>query len=293
MNIQPIYGDVTRKVLAGNIAANRRQMMHSLRKMASGQNILSAGDAPADLAMSERLRSLISRYDAAIGNTENAVSYLKTSDGFLQSMQDSVGRMQELAVAANDGTKSDADRQLLSLEFNQLKEGINSITGGSSPAGSFNGKALFQGDSISLAIGPEAGNVMNLTAPDLTTGSSAVIGKDSGGQDIMWASVVAGEADGGIGISTQSSAASSVEVLAGATDYLSRIRAERGAEEARLGHTVGALRQAHVNAVSVESGIRDTDAAREMINLVKYRSLSAVGERLLAGQLAGRHIATA
>jgi flagellin len=279
--------------IVGRIGVNRKNMLSSLDKLSSGMKINSAGDSPSGLAMSERLRSLIGRYDAAVTNADNAVSYLQTSDSFMQSMQNTVGRMQELAIAANDGTKSDTDRKLLAEEFEQLKTGLTDVTDGASPLGSFNGKALFQGNSMEVAIGPESGETMSFAELDLTSSSSASIGKDHNGQDVAWSSVVTAENGGGISIATQAGASDSIEALSMANDYLSSARAVGGAEQERVSQTIQGLRQAQVNSVSAESGIRDTDIAAEMINFSKYQAMTLLGNKMLAGQISSRFLTQA
>lgn len=284
----PVYSSI-----AGKVSFNRGGMLSSLTKLSSGLKINTAGDSPSGLAMSERLRSLIGRYEAAIDNSENTVSYMETSDGFMQAMQNTFGRMQELAIAANDGTKSDADRQVLSAEFEELKASITDITSGSSPLGSFNGIALFQGDSVSVAVGPGVGEEMSLENPDLTFESSAETGIDHNGAGITWSSVVTPAADGGISIATQAGAADSIQALSSANDYMSRTRAVLGAQQQRVLQTLGGIREAQVNSVIAESGIRDADIALEMINFFKYQAMTNIGYNMLSGRTAGGLLAVA
>jgi len=56
-----------------------------------------------------------------------------------------MGRMNELAIMANDGTKSFTDRQNLQKEFEQLQKEIQRITSGATAAGRFNNVFLFRG----------------------------------------------------------------------------------------------------------------------------------------------------
>lgn len=296
MSIEAIsaYSAAAYSSIAGMTAVNRKGMLSSLNKLSSGMKINNAGDSPSGLAMSERLRSLIGRYDAAIDNSNNAVSYLETADGFLQNVQNTLGRMQELAVSANDGTKSDADRQVLAAEFEELKTSITGITSGESPLGSFNGIPLFQGESISVAVGPEHGEEMALSSSDLTVSSILETGEDHTGAAMTWAAVVKPEGDGGLSITTQAGAAGSIEALSAANDYVSRTRAVMGAQQQRVLQTIEGLRSAQVNSVIAESGIRDTDVAQELISFNKYQAMTGIGYNMLAsGRQAGSVLAVA
>lgn len=116
-----------------------------MSKLSSGLRINRAGDDPGGLAISERLRVQYRNSAAAASNVENKINYLQTVDSWLQKMQDMMHRMGELAVMANDGTKSDVDRMNLQREFVQMQKEIQRITSGNTAAGKFNGLYLFRG----------------------------------------------------------------------------------------------------------------------------------------------------
>ncbi len=291
MMIQPIsaYGNSALFSLAGTHAATTSQLHRSLGKLASGLAILTAADSPSGLAQSERLRALIGRYGAAVSNVENAISYTNTADSYLQTAGDMVGRMQELAIAANDGTLSDVDRQALQAEFQQLQEGVQDISSGASAMGQFNGNPLFQGETVTIGVGPDAGQTMTLSPIDLTVDSTTVIGQDSGGNPVVWSDIISTDGTG-LDISTQQSAQQAVEALPMATDYISQTRATLGAQQSRLTHNLEGMRGAQVNAVSTESRIRDTDMVKELINFYKLLNLGNLNRRILGtatGQILG------
>lgn len=274
--------------IAGSIAANSARYTRSLRQASSGLRLATAGDGPADLAISERLRSEFRRDDAAVGNAENAISYLSTSDAYLQNIQNMTDRMGELAVLANDGTKSDVDRSALQAEFSALQNGIADITSGSNPLASFNGKPLFQGQSIASEIGPEGAQTITINSPDLTTTSLGVIGTNPGGGALTWGNMLSGS----VNISSQANASSAVNATSMAGDYLSGVRATQGAQYARLLHTVSGLRSSQDNVLTTESRIRDMDMATAATDLSRYRSLTILGRTILGNQT-GNILATA
>ncbi len=261
--------------IAGKISVNTAKAKVAMTNIAKG----TASAVASDLAMSERLRGMILRSDAAISNMENAVSYSDVSDGYLQNIQDTVGRMQELAISANDGTKTDTDRLALQAEFSQLKDSIGSVASGSSPLASFNGQALFDGKTVSTAIGSEPGQIMDFSAIDLTNNSQQVVGKDSNGSDIKWGEMMSGA--GSLDIASQGGAQNAVSALSQASDMLSGIRATRGAEKSRIESSLSGLRDSQLNTIASESRIRDVDVAKEMVNLVKFMTLGKTGSAML------------
>ena len=137
-----------------NYTTNVSGLRDSMSKLSSGSRIQNAGDDPSGLAMSERLRVQTRNTSAAAGNVENKLNYLQTTDSWMQKIQDMLGRMGELAVMSNDGTKSETDRASLQQEFAQMQEEIVRIT---DDAGKFNGLMLFDGSAITQQVGADGG----------------------------------------------------------------------------------------------------------------------------------------
>ena len=292
-----------------NSVANMRQ---SMSKMSSGLRIMSAGDDPAGLAMSERMRSQIRNSSMAAQNIQNQQAYVRTADSWMQKIHDLLHRMSELAVASNDGTKTAVDRSNLQAEFAQMQEEIIRITSGSLARGKFNTKNLFQGGSHTIQIGADPGQWfcgselrldrfadvdIGSTATNFSCGQfkldengNAIVDSSAPGvaglTQVNWSMVLAigGQAGRpwGIHISTAAGAARAGAFIALAVDHLSRQRAVIGAEASRLGQTLDGLRTYQENIMSAESQIRDVDMALESTNFAKYQILTQVGTAMLA-----------
>ena len=72
-----------------------------MEKLASGMRINRAGDDASGLAVSEKMRSQIRGLIQAEKNTENGISFIQTTEGFLQESQDVIQRMRELSIQAS------------------------------------------------------------------------------------------------------------------------------------------------------------------------------------------------
>jgi flagellin len=283
-----------------NSVANMRS---SMGKLSSGLRITTASDDPAGLAMSERMRSQIRNSTQASANIQNSQAYMRTADSWMQKIQDMLHRMNELAVASNDGTKTDADRANLQVEFEQMQEEISRITNGSLARGKFNTQNLFDGtNALVTQVGADPGQLFCGTALDLDQSSEAVIGEDvyidfSCGQfvkgdsidSITWGEVLKRAdptgilgADSGLSISTQAGAMMATSYVKAAVDHLSEKRAIMGAEASRLGHSLEGIRNYQENIMGAESQIRDTDMALESTNFMKHQILTQVGTAMLA-----------
>jgi len=263
-------------------------MRKSMSKLSSGLKIEGAGDDPAGLAMSERLRAQFRNAAAAGTNIENQISYLQTSDSWLQKIHDILGRMAELAVAANDGTKASTDRNNLQQEFKQMQLEIRRITTGTSAAAKYNGSALFQGETKKLQVGPDYGQDFTSSSIQLTAGMTTASTTDRIGQwstsggatgSVSWGSIINTSK---VSISVQSLAGRAVGKINVGIDYISTKRALVGAQQSRLTHTLEGLRSYEDNIRASESRIRDVDIAKETTAFSKYQILTQIGTAMLA-----------
>ncbi|MDD4734538.1 MAG: flagellin [Kiritimatiellae bacterium] len=309
-----VYNNSTAFGVWKHYNANVSSMRSSMSKLSSGLRINFAGDDPAGLAISERLRMQYRNTAAAATNVENKINYLQTADSWLQKIHDMLGRMAELAIMANDGTKSQVDRDNLQKEFRQMQDEISRITSGATSAGKFNGLYLFRGgngvalmtgdqvygsgdarNSVYLQVGPDSNMVfkeepINLTATNFAVmGSYAkysygsanmtLLGSGGGPTAVRWASIICGA---NLSISLQSCAQSAVDKLNLAIDYVSSKRAVLGAEMKRMEQTLGGLRNYEENARATESRIRDVDVALETTQYSKYQILVQIGTAMMA-----------
>jgi flagellin len=268
-------------------ANNVQSMRGSMSKLSSGMKIQSAGDDPAGLAMSERLRAQARNSAAAANNIENEISYIQTADSWLQKVHDILGRMTELAIAANDGTKDSTDLGNLQQEFSQMQKEVTRITDGTTTAAKYNGKAMFQGEERTIQVGPDYGQEFTLSSIYLQSDASAAIGQYDAGTiaasmnlTVTWGELI--NASSGLSIAVQSAAGTAVAKLNVGIDYISQKRAVLGSQQSRLNHTLEGLRNYEDNIRGAESQIRDVDVAKETTEFSKYKILTEIGTAMLA-----------
>jgi len=85
-----------------------------------------------------------------------------------------------------------------------------------------------------------------------------------------------------IDVSTQAGANSALNTIDAAIDQVSGQRADLGAVQNRLQHTINSLSVASENASAAESRIRDTDMAKEMTSFTRSQILQQAGVSMLA-----------
>ncbi len=162
---------------ANLLGASSQRLSQSLARLSSGSKINSPADDAAGLAVSMNFTAQIGRADAAGNNVANATSFSQTQDGYLQQVSNALNRMSELAVQAQDVTKSDSDRTLYNQEFQTLATYINGVG-----AKDFNGVSLFSGSDLNVTSDSEGGTFQmkgissdfGVSGTTTTTTSSAV-----------------------------------------------------------------------------------------------------------------------
>ena len=109
------------------LGITQSEVTKSIEKLSSGQKINRAGDDASGLAVSEKMRSQIRGLNQAERNIQNGVSFIQTTEGYLQETQDILQRIRELAVQSSNGIYSDEDRMQIQVEVSQLVDEVNRI----------------------------------------------------------------------------------------------------------------------------------------------------------------------
>ena len=146
---------------ANNLNTSSNALAKSLSRLSSGSKIIAPSDDAAGLAVSSRLESQLKRLDAAINNVVNAVSFTQTQDGFLKTIDKAFRRMSELAMFAQDSTKSASDLTLYSQEFVQLQDYVSQ-----SVQQTFNSVKLFSATPLAVTI-DSSGTTFDMAPIDL------------------------------------------------------------------------------------------------------------------------------
>ena len=114
---------------ANSLKENQSNLAKSLMRLSSGERIVNPSDDAAGLAVSSRLNAQVRRLEAAQNNVVNAVSFTQVQDGYMQTIDNALRRMGELAMLARDQTKNPRDRALYDQEFQQIMEYVNDTRG--------------------------------------------------------------------------------------------------------------------------------------------------------------------
>ncbi|MBR4083465.1 MAG: flagellin [Lachnospiraceae bacterium] len=229
----------------------------STEKLSSGYKINRAADDAAGLAISEKMRRQIRGLTQASENAQDGISCVQTAEGALNEVHDMLQRMNEIATQAANGTNMDEDRGYLDQEIQQLKAEITRTAGDTT----FNEKVLLTTQSIDLQVGTEAGKKITINLKGMDATSIGV---------------------GSVSVASSTSAVNALASIQGAIKSVSSLRADLGAVQNRLEHTINNLDNVVENTTAAESQIRDTDMASEMVKYSNNNILAQAGQAMLA-----------
>jgi flagellin len=243
----------------------------SIEKLSSGLRINRAADDASGLAVSEKLRSQIRGLNQAERNIQSGVSFIQTTEAYLQETQDILHRLRELSVQAANGIYSAEDRMQIQVEVSQLIDEINRIASHAQ----FNGMnmltgrfALEGGATMQFQIGANMDQNERVYIGTMTAESLGLQG-------------VQGSTDS-ISISTPEQANLTIGLLDSALRSVSKQRADLGAYQNRFEMASVGIATAAENLQAAESRIRDVNMASEMVDYVKNQILVQAGTAMLA-----------
>ncbi len=263
-----------RQLKFNNLAADK-----DMEKLASGYRINRAGDDASGLAVSEKMRAQIRGLTMAGSNAQNAISFIQTAEGYLQESQDVLQRIRELAVQASNGIYSSEDRMQIQVEVSQLVDEINRIASHAQ----FNGMNMLTG-RFARATGE---NVITASmwfhiGANMDQRERAYIGTMTAqGLGVQSSNGLTSTATF-ISISTPDKANQVIGVVDNALKIVSKQRADLGAYQNRLEHTMKGLAVGAENLQAAESRIRDADMALEMVSFVRDQILVQSATAMLA-----------
>ncbi len=237
------------------LVGTSERLQKSMERLSSGYRINRAADDAAGLAISEKLEAQIGGLDQAQRNAQDAVSLVQTAEGSLNEVHSMLQRIRELAVQYKNGSLDDNARNSIQNEVNQLASEIDRI----GAQAQFNGIHLLDGSAtVSFQVGANDGEQIGITFLNLASGV-------------------------GTSYATLSTASNAdISEIDTAITAVSNARAEMGAVQNRLDHTLSVSAAYQENLTSAESRIRDVDMAEEMVNLTKMQVLQQAGTAMLS-----------
>ena len=251
------------------------KLQGSIEKLSSGYRINRAGDDPAGLAVSEKMRSQIRGLNQAERNIQNGVAFIQASEGYLQETQDILHRIRELAVQSANGIYSSEDRMQIQVEVSQLVDEVNRIASHAQ----FNGMNMLTGRFARDAEDTGANIMQFQVGANMDQSERVYIGTMTAAA--LGLQGAQGE-QGQVSISTVETSNQTIGTVDAALRTVSKQRADLGAYQNRFEMASEGVAIAAENLQAAESRIRDADMASQMVDFVKNQILLQSGTAMLA-----------
>jgi flagellin len=236
-NLSAMFADRSLGITNGSLTKN-------MEKLSSGLRINRAGDDASGLAVSEKMRSQIRGLNQASANAANGISFIQTSEGYLQETSDIIQRIRELAVQAANGIYSDEDRMMIQVEVSQLVDEVDRIASHAQ----FNGMNML------------TGRFARSTGENTVTASMGFhIGANMDQREQVF-----------------------IGTMDAALQIVNKPRADLGAYQNRMEHAIRGIDIGAENLQAAESRIRDTNMANQMVQYMKDQILVQSGTAMLA-----------
>ncbi|MHC4945983.1 MAG: flagellin N-terminal helical domain-containing protein [Planctomycetota bacterium] len=245
-----------------NLSRVTDRLAGNYRRLSSGLRIASAADDAAGLAISERFRAQIRSLQRAQLNANDGISIVQTAEGALNEVSSMLVRMRELAIQANNGSVSGADKDSLQLEFSSLISEIDRIA----QATKFNNVQLLDGTTSTMTLQVGEGITSNVDTITLSLSNlrTATLGIDSSD------------------IGSSGSATTAITAIDTAIDTVTSARGQFGAVMNRLQATINNLGVSIENISAAESRVRDVDIAFETADLTRNSIMQQAALSILA-----------
>ena len=233
-------------------------LAQSVERLSSGLRINTAKDDPAGLAVRELMRADIAVLQQGARNAADGISLLQTMEGGMQTIDDALVRMKQLAQQAATGSYNSAQRAIMNSEFGEMAAEIERIAG----SATFNDITLLNSATATVSIHfGDSSDYIDVAGTDMTQSGLGIAN---------------------VSITTAATAKAALNTMDSAISAKDTARAAFGYKMARLESTVSVLNVQAENMMAAESRISDVDVATEMTAMTRNQVLAQAGIAMLA-----------
>jgi len=235
-----------------NLNKTENSLAMSMERLSSGLRINSAADDVAGYAINQRLQAQINGLQQAQQNSQDAVALAQTAQGSLNTVEQMLQRVRELAVQDANGTNSEADKEAIEGEVKELYAEIKR----DGETASFNGiKLLEGGEEITFQVGANGGETEQIKVKTFELGGTVEevkLGKEE-----------------------------TIEEIEAQIAEVAKAAGEFGSVQDRLQYTQANLETFTQNLSAAQSSIVDVNMAAEVTNFTKEQVLQSAGVSVL------------
>jgi flagellin len=221
------------------------------------------------------MRGQIRGLNQAATNTQNGISFIQTTEGYLNETTEILQRLRELAVQSSNGVYTDEDRMQIQVEVSQLVAEVDRVASHAQ----FNGMNMLTGrfaqdngtNDVTASMWFHIGaNMDQRVQVYIGTMTASALGIQQLGNEEK------------LNLESPDDANRAIGTLDEALKRVNKQRGDLGGYQNRLEHAFNGINAAAENLQAAESRIRDTDMAKEMVDFTKNQVLTQAGTAILA-----------
>ncbi len=235
-----------------NLDNTQNALAMSMERLSSGLKINSAADDVAGYAINQQLQSQINGLEQAEQNSQDAVALAQTAQGQLNTVEQMLQRIRELAVQYENGTNTTPNKESIEEETTQLYDEIKR----DGETAAFNGiKLLKAEEAIVFQVGANGGEKEQIEVNTFNLNGKVT-------------EVTLGEA-------------TSIEKIETQIAEVAKAAGEFGSVQDRLQYTQSNIATTVQNLTAAQSSIVDVNMASEVSNMTKDQILQQAGVAVL------------
>jgi flagellin len=274
---------------ARQIEINNDGLQKSLNRLSSGKRIVNPVDDAGGMAVQLKMQAAIKRGAVTKNNIQNAISFLQTQDGVLQTATSVVDRIAELKAMSLDATKNSEDIQNYNEEYQVLRQqlvdlqseefnavSIFTVTQGLSDTTKDGVYTIYTSEQGNKASAPSVlikGVHLSSTGGDVNHTNASVYNSISNG----FSGDVISMTSGGL-----ASTALSMDGILSDLQNLANARAVNGALQSRMSFAYDQASISKINMEAARSRIIDVDIAEESSNFARQNIMMQASSSMLA-----------
>lgn len=243
---------------------NSKSLSTTMERLASGSKINRSADDTAGLANSENTRANIRGLKQSERNAQDGISFTQIAEGGLNEISGLLLRLRDLSIQSASDTVSDSNRELISLEYNQMLEEIDRLANSTE----YNGTKLLSGTGkkIDFQINTKNSDQTDRISfdPAQADVSTTSLGLENTGTD------------------TKIVSQNALDKIDGAISTVSELRGLFGSIQSRLDTASQNILTNIENLSASNSRVKDTDVAEESSELARKNLMLQAGTSILA-----------
>ncbi len=114
-----VLNNLAAQATLNELNRNNNKLEKSLKKVASGMKLNTAGDGAAEYAISEKMNVRLRALEQDVSNAQEGKSLVRVAEGGIQNIIENLREMKAMALNSANDHNSEQDREIIQKDFLQ------------------------------------------------------------------------------------------------------------------------------------------------------------------------------